>query len=103
MQIDLTRIIVALIGVLASIITRYAIPYFISKTSAEKRKEISFWVRLAVEAAEKIFKEHGMGAEKKAYVKAFLESKGFTLDEGEIDIAIESAVLEMQNAISSQP
>lgn len=30
----------------------------------------------------------------------YLEAKGFKLDEKEVDIAIESAVLEMQNAIA---
>lgn len=99
MQIDLTRIIVAVIGLLSSIITRYAVPYFISKTSTEKRKEISYWIKLAVEAAETIFKESGMGACKKEYVKKFLEAKGYVLNDLEINIAIESAVLEMKNAI----
>ena len=41
-----------------------------------------------------------MGAAKKQYVKEFLEAKGFKLDEKEVDIAIESAVLEMQSAIA---
>lgn len=100
MQIDLTQIIVALIGVLAAVITKFAIPYLTSKVGAEKRQEIVFWTKLAVEAAEKIFKEQGMGAAKKEYVKTFLEEKGFKLDEKEIDVAIESAVLEMQNAIA---
>ena len=100
MQIDLTQIVVALIGVLAAVATRFVIPYIISKIGAEKRQEVAFWTKLAVEAAEKIFKEHGMGAEKKAYVISFLEEKGFKLNEKEIDIAIESAVLEMQNAIA---
>lgn len=100
MQIDLTQIVVALIGVLAAIVTKFVIPYIISKIGAEKRQEVAFWTKLAVEAAEKIFKEHGMGASKKQYVKEFLEAKGFKLDENEVDIAIESAVLEMQNAIA---
>lgn len=100
MHIDLTQIIVALIGILAAIVTKFVIPYLTSKVSAEKRQEIAFWTKLAVEAAEKIFKEQGMGAAKKQYVKEFLEAKGFTLNESEIDIAIESAVLEMQNAIA---
>lgn len=100
MQIDLTQIIVALIGVLAALITKFVIPYIVSKVSAEKREEIAFWAKLAVEAAEKIFKERGMGAEKKKYVKEFLESKGFTLNETEIDVVIESAVHQMKNAIA---
>ena len=49
---------------------------------------------------KKIYKEPGMGATKKEYVKNFLESKGFKLDVTELDIAIESAVLEMQNDIA---
>lgn len=98
-MIDLTEIIIAVIGLLAALITRYVIPYIISKIDAEKRDKAFFWVKLAVEAAEKIFKEEGMGAAKKQYVKDFLAAKGFNLDEVEIDIAIESAVLEMQKAI----
>lgn len=100
MEINLTDIIVALILVLASIVTKYVIPYFVGKVSAEKRQELAFWAKLAVEAAEKIFKESGVGVAKKQWVKEFLESKGFKLDEKEIDVAIESAVLEMQNAIA---
>lgn len=100
MQIDLTQIVAALIGVLAAIVTKFVIPYIISKIGAENRQEVAFWTKLAVEAAEKIFKEHGMGATKKEYVKTFLEEKGFKLDDKEVDIAIESAVLEMQNAIA---
>lgn len=99
MNIDLTDIIVAMIFVLAALITKYVIPFLIGKLSAEKRQEIAFWVKLSVEAAEKVFNEHGMGSEKKQFVKDFLLEKGFTLNEKEIDIAIESAVLEMQNAI----
>lgn len=98
-MIDLTQIIIAVIGLLAAIITRYVIPYIAGKIDADKRDKAIFWTKLAVEAAEKIFKEEGMGATKKQYVKEFLESKGFILDDKEIDIAIESAVLEMQHAI----
>jgi len=100
MQIDLTQIVVALIGLLATVFTVFVVPYLNQKLDEGKRKKIAFWTKLAVEAAEKIFKEQGMGITKKRYVKSFLESKGFKLDETEIDIAIESAVLEMQNAIS---
>lgn len=98
-EINLTQIIVAVIALLGALITRYVIPFVIGKIDADKRSNVIFWAKLAVEAAEKIFKESGMGAEKKQYVKEFLESKGFKLDETEIDVAIESAVLEMQNAI----
>lgn len=98
-MIDLTQIVIAIIALLAALITRYAVPYILSKIDADKREKAIFWAKLAVEAAEKIFKEEGMGAAKKQYVKEFLEEKGFNLNEKEIDIAIESAVLEMQHAI----
>lgn len=98
-MIDLTEIVVAVIGLLAAIVVRYVIPYIIGKIDFDRRDKAIFWVKLAVEAAEKIFKEEGMGAAKKQYVKDFLAAKGFNLDEMEIDIAIESAVLEMQKAI----
>ena len=98
-MIDLTQIVIAIVALLAALITRYAIPYILGKIDADKREKVIFWAKLAVEAAEMIFKEEGMGAAKKQYVKEFLEGKGFNLDEKEIDIAIESAVLEMQHAI----
>ena len=107
MNIDLTDIIVALLFILASIATKYVIPYFKNKAAvyadkldAEKRAKLVFWAKLAVEAAEKFFKDSGMGVAKKKWVIEFLESKGFELNENEIDVAIESAVLEMQNAIA---
>ena len=100
MYIDLTKLIVALLGVLASLACRYVIPYFIERTDAEKRSKIFFWAKLAVEAAEKIFNGPGLGAQKKEYVKEFLEERGYKLNEKEIDIAIESAVLEMQHAMN---
>lgn len=100
-EINLTQIIVAVLALLSALITRYAIPYIKSRTDKETREKIIFWAKLAVEAAEKIFKETGMGAAKKQYVKEYLASKGFILDETEIDVAIESAVFEMQNAMIS--
>lgn len=102
MQIDLTDIIVALIFVLAGLATKYLIPLFIKKVDAETRKEIAFWVKVAVEAAEMIFKEKGVGVAKKQYVKEFLEEHGFKLDDKEIDIAIESAVFEMKNSLKQE-
>ena len=41
------------------------VPYLKSKTSKEQRETIMFWVSVAVSAAEQIFNERGMGAEKK--------------------------------------
>lgn len=101
MTIDLTQIVIALIGLATTLITTYLIPYITSKLSAEQQKKAIFWTKLAVEAAEKIYSEEGKGAEKKAYVISFLERKGIHLSEQEIDVAIEAAVLELQNSIAA--
>ena len=100
MAIDLTAIVVALIGVLGTVITTVLVPYFKSKTTEAQRGNIYFWAKIAVEAAEKIYKESGMGKQKKTYVKEFLKEHGIELDEKQVDVVIESAVLQMQNALA---
>ena len=101
-QIDLTQIVVALIGTLAAIITRYVIPLIKAKIDAGKLEKISFWVKIAVEAAEKIYKEPGMGEQKKEFVIDFLNQHDILLDEQQVDVMIEAAVLQMQNALSNK-
>lgn len=91
-MIDLTLIIKAIILLLIALITRYLVPYLKAKYSAETLEEVTKWVRIAVEAAEMIYNESGMGEAKKQYVLDFLESKGFTLDAAEINNLIESEV-----------
>lgn len=102
MQIDLTEIIVALIGLIAAIMVRYLIPYIKAKIDESKLDKIMFWVEMAVEAAEKIFKESGMGQQKKEFVIEFLRQHDITLDEQQIDVVIEAAVLQMQNALKDK-
>lgn len=100
-MIDLTQIIVAVLTLVISLVSAYAVPYLKSKVSAEQLEKIKFWVNIAVEAAEMIYTGSNRGAEKKEYVVKFLESKGFTLNFDEIDALIEGAVLELhleQNA-----
>lgn len=101
MTIDLTQIVLAIISLCATLITAYLIPFIKSKATSKQFEQIRFWTKLAVEAAEKVYTESGMGAEKKAYVRNFLGNKGFIIDDAEIEILIESAVLEMQAAIDA--
>lgn len=101
MTIDITQIVLALIGVLTTILTTVVIPYFKAKTTAEQRDNIYFWAKIAVEAAEKIYKDSGMGAAKKKYVEEFLADHGIILDPTQLDVVIESAVLQMQNELNS--
>ena len=100
MAIDLTAVVVALIGVLGTVITTVLVPYFKSKTTEAQRGNIYFWAKIAVEAAEKLYTESGAGAKKKEFVKQFLAEHGIELDEKQVDVVIESAVLQMQKALA---
>ncbi len=101
MSFNITPIVVALIGLLSTIITAVVIPYFKSKTTNAQRENIYFWVKLAVEAAEQIYNEGGQGTIKKKYVEKFLSDHGIALDADQLDAAIEAAVLEMKSELES--
>lgn len=99
-MIDLTEIIVALIGLVAAVLTSFLVPYLKQKMTAERFNEMQMWVNIAVKAAEMLYTGTGRGGEKKAYVIEFLNSKGYTLDATSIENMIEAAVLEMQNSMA---
>lgn len=89
------RIIVALIGLLGTIITYVAIPYIKTKINKEQREDILFWVKIAVNAAEQMVEAGIITVPKKSYVINFLQEKGIDITEKELDILIEAAVYEM--------
>lgn len=91
-MLDLTPILEAIISLIAVIITYLVIPYIRSKVNDQKLCELSQWVMIAVEAAEQIYAGPGRGEEKKAYVVAFLNSKGLTYDPESVNALIESYV-----------
>lgn len=71
--------------------------YIKSKTTTEQQKEINAWVKIAVTAAEQIYKGQGRGEEKKEYVLAWLREHGVTVDDKKLDAMIEAAVYELTN------
>lgn len=93
---DITPIVNAVIALVAAVISVFLIPWIKGKIETEKLNQIMSWVTIAVEAAEQIYRESGMGAKKKAYVLDFLAKKGITLDVDSIDAMIESAVLDLK-------
>ena len=101
MNIDITQIVVAVIGLLSVIVTSVVVPLLKKKLGAEKVSEIQKWVEIAVHAAEQIFTETGKGKEKKQYVLDFLREKGFDVDDEAINNAIEAAVYDMNTAFGS--
>lgn len=95
MNIDITPIVEAVVALIAALITAFVIPWLKSKIDAEKLAKITMWVEVAVEAAEQLYNGSGRGAEKKAYVVEFLNSKGYTLDPDSLDKLIEAAVFNL--------
>ena len=96
---NITPVIEAAAMLLLAILTYVLVPMIRAKLNADQLATIRMWVQIAVNAAEQIYTGTGKGREKKEYVVAFLESKGFKLDPDSLDKMIESSVLELKNAI----
>jgi len=79
---DITKIIISVIGLLSVIVTYVIVPMIKAKKTteevtqlAEKTALITKWVITAVNAAEMFFKAAGSGEEKNSYVLDFIEKK----------------------------
>lgn len=96
---NITVIIEALAVLVAAIITAFVTPYIKSRTTAAQQQQINAWVRVAVAAAEQIYKGSGMGTQKKSYVMDFLKGYGITLDEDRVNALIEAAVYALKNGV----
>lgn len=94
---DITPIVIALVSMVFAIIGIFLIPIVRSKVGEEKFNDIRKWARIAVNAAEQIYKESGMGAVKKEYVLKFLKKRGVTMDIDSVDALIESEVYKLNN------
>lgn len=99
-MIDLTEVVIAVIGLIVATMSTILVPYLKQKMSADKFNEMQMWVNIAVKAAEMLYAGTGRGEEKKKYVTEFLNSKGYTLDAASIENMIEAAVLEMRNSMA---
>lgn len=96
MSVDLTPIFDAVITLVTLLITAFFIPWLKARAGAERFEEIEKWTKIAVNAAEMIYKESGAGGAKKAYVVNYLKAKGYTLDMDTVEALIEAAVLDMK-------
>ena len=101
MDFNITPIVEAVFLLIAAVITTIVIPYIKSRTTAQQQAEINAWVRIAVTAAEQIYRGSGRGEEKKAYVLNWLAERGITLDANRIDALIEAAVYELNHGVLS--
>ncbi len=96
-MIDITPIAQALIVLISAIISCILIPWIKTKTTEGQRQQLVAWTKIAVAAAEQIFRGTGRGEEKKKYVLSFLEEKGITFDENSINAAVEAAVKQLNS------
>lgn len=96
MNIDVTTIVNAVIALIAAIVTAFVVPWIKSRTTAQQREELIAWVKIAVAAAEQIYKDK-KGEEKKQYVLNFLENNGFSVDDDSVNAAIEAAVKQLNS------
>lgn len=64
-MINLTPIVNALLTVLAVLITVYLTLGSRSQTTEKQREEINAWVKIAVQAAEQLYKGAGQGEQEK--------------------------------------
>ena len=91
---NVTEIVQALITLLAALISAVVVPWIKGKVGEQNMNDFLRWVEIGVAAAEQLYR----GADprwKKDYVVTFLNSKGFTMNEEELDNAIEAAVLKL--------
>jgi LL-H family phage holin len=97
---DLTKIIVALIGLLSTVITVFLAPYLKAKMDVEKLQKLGELSRRFVLAAEQLIGK-GEGEKKKTMVQDWLKEKGYDVSLDEVDSAIEAAVKEMNIAMGA--
>lgn len=97
-MIDLTPIMTAIIGVLAAIALRYAIPWIREKTTAQQRENMLAWVDIAVMAAQQLY-YHLDGETRLEYALDLLKAKGFDINDVAVLDAVEAAVLKLHQGL----
>ena len=95
MEIDMTQVVVAVIGLLSVIVTSVVVPLIKSKLTNSQWESICNYAVAGVQAAEIIFNAQGKGTEKFAWAKDYIEQKcdehGIKIDADTVQIAIENA------------
>lgn len=95
MTIDITQIMVALIGLLGIIVTSVVVPLIKSKMTNEQWESIRNYALAGVQAAEIIFNAQGKDEEKLQWVSDYIEAQckehGIKIDMDTVRIAIENA------------
>lgn len=102
-NIDLTQMVITIIGVAALVLTRYIVPLIKTQLGADKASEIAYWAGIAVTAVEEAARAGKIDkADKFGQVVAFLEGKGYSLDAVELSMVIDSAVWQLINQFKKE-
>ena len=98
---NLTPVINAVIALIGALVTAFVIPWIKRNTTEKDLEDFLRWVEIAVAAAEQVFLST-QGSAKKEFVLGFLEEKGFTFSEEEVNAAIEGAVLKLHRGLEEK-
>ena len=97
---DICKVVTTIAGLL---VAYYAIPALKTVVQNHIDDNINGFINSAVYAAEQIFRDPGNGAIKKKYVVKqvtdWLQERGISITEEQLDILIESTVLAMKTEI----
>ena len=88
---NITEVLEAFVYVFAVIVSLFVIPAIKNWVGAQNMDEFLKWVDIAVAAAEQLYNSTD-GPKKKNYVLNYLTTKGFVVEDKELDLAIEAAV-----------
>lgn len=95
----IASLILAVLVALGGWVSKSLIPYIKARTTISQQEDINYWVSIAVSAAEQIYNQSGQGEHKLEYVMSFLRSRGLRIDDGEIRMLTESAVLRLKSGL----
>ena len=96
-MLDLTPIVEAIIGLAATAITVFLIPWLKEKFGHEKLEKANAWVDIAVLAAEKLYGA-GNGDAKLEYAENFLAKHKIKLDFDTLKAMINAKIKKMEQS-----
>ena len=101
---DITHIFELTILLVSAIVSAFVIPLLKQKLERDKLDKVLTYVEIAVTAADQLFSTE-QGAEKKAYVVAYLNEelakRGLTVDVETLENMIEAQVLLLHNELKN--
>jgi hypothetical protein len=91
MKIDILMLI---IKVLAILVMAFVLPWISKRMGSENYAKLLQAIKLAVQAAEQLFPDSGVGVKKKQWVLDFINSK-FKIKEDDVERLLEAFVYEL--------